>query len=83
MKNLDLQLEDFNWFEKNKPQLFEQYGECFLAIKNKHVLGAYPSFVEAVQKTETTEEPGTFIVQECTLKPEGNTNTIVSIGLLV
>ncbi len=61
---MDKQLEDFEWFVQNYKQLFEEYGYCYLAIKDKKVLGAYQSFAEAVNKTSEVEEDGSFIVQE-------------------
>lgn len=83
MSNLDLQLQDFEWFNKNKAALVKQYGNCFIAIKNKNILGTYKTFAEAVHQTEKNHMVGTFIVQECTLNPDGNTNTVVSFGLRV
>mgnify|MGYP005794053373 CR=1 FL=1 len=83
MKILENQLADFEWFNENKANLVKKYGNCFIVIKNKTVIGTYKTFAEAVQQTEKTEEIGTFIVQECTLNPDGNTNTIVSVGLMV
>lgn len=60
-----MQTTDFKWFEENYSKLQKEHGNSFLAIKDCRVLGAYPSYAEAVRITERTEELGTFIVQEC------------------
>ena len=83
MKKLENQIADFEWFNENKVKLFQQYGNCFIVIKNKTVLGTYNNFADAVHQTEKTDEIGTFIVQECTLNPDGNTNTIMTVGLQI
>lgn len=57
--------EDFKWFEENYQDLQLQYGDSFLAIKNKKVIGVYNSYGEGVRETEKTETLGTFIIQEC------------------
>lgn len=57
--------EDFCWFQKNYTDINNKYGDCFVAIKDKAVVGAYKTYAEAVHAMEKTEEKGTFIVQEC------------------
>lgn len=59
------QLEDFKWFVGEMPELYRNHGHCYLAIKDRHVLGAYDSYSQAVDTTSLSEDPGTFIVQEC------------------
>ena len=57
--------DEFRYFLKNKDKLVEEYNGKFIVIKNKKVLGAYDSELEAVEKTSMTEEIGTFLVQKC------------------
>lgn len=57
--------EDFEWFVANYDALHDQYGDCFLVIKDKKVLRACQSYAEGVHETEKEEPLGTFIVQEC------------------
>ena len=59
------QLEDFNWFTENYQSLYGKYGNCFLSIKNREVLGSYPSYAEAVKESGSKYDLGTFIVQQC------------------
>ena len=58
-------LEDFNWFQANYKSLQKEYGDCFIVIKNKSVIGTYETYAEAVYETKKVEIIGTFIVQEC------------------
>ena len=53
--------EDFAWFKEHYTDFQKKYGESFIAIKNKKILGVYDSYGNGVK----TEELGTFIVQEC------------------
>lgn len=79
--NMDerIQSSDFEWFLSNYDELFKQYGDAFLAIKNATVLGAYKSYAEALRKTEKDEEVGTFIIQHCNGEQSGHTNFISSM----
>ena len=57
--------EDFAWFKELYTDFQKKYGESFIAIKNKKILGVYDSYGNGVRETVKTEELGTFIVQEC------------------
>lgn len=57
--------DDFVWFEENYRELQEQYGDSFLAIKNRNVIGVYDSYAAGVRETQKTEPIGTFIIQQC------------------
>lgn len=57
--------EDFIWFVDNYQKLYSKYGNSFLAIKDKTVLGSYDSYAEGVHKTAETHPLGTFIIQQC------------------
>lgn len=58
-------LEDFNWFQENYEKLQKEYGDCFIVIKNKSVIGTFETYADAVCETKKNERLGTFIVQEC------------------
>ena len=73
----NIQDTDFKWFIDNYADIYTKYGTAYLAIKNKKVLGKYPSYAEAVRKTSATEQLGTFIVQLCNGNESGYTNYIM------
>lgn len=56
---------DFNFFVDNYYQIFDLYGHKIIAIKDKHILGAFDSIPEAFNKLSNKYELGTYIVQEC------------------
>jgi hypothetical protein len=58
--------QDFEYFLENLDKLVTQYGNKYIVIKNKAVLGAYENFESAIRNTAKTEEIGTFIIQQCT-----------------
>ena len=61
---------DFKYFTDNLASLYKEYGHRFIVIKDRHVIGVYDEFVDAFYKTVATEEPGTFIIQECVDNPD-------------
>lgn len=72
------QLADFEWYIANQGELVKQYNGKVLAIKNKTILAAYDSEMDALIETEKTHEPGTFIIQKCTPGDEAYTATFHS-----
>lgn len=56
---------NFEWYLSNAEKLFEMYGNSFIAIKDRQVIGTYSAYGEAVRNTMKTEAPGSFIVQQC------------------
>ena len=57
-------LKEFEYFKNNFEFIKSKYKDKFIVIKNCSVLGAYSSYQEAVEQTNKTEKPGTFIVQK-------------------
>ena len=70
--------QDFEWFIENYDSLYKSFGECYLAIKDKKVIGKYASFAEGVHETEKTEKLGSFIIQQCNGDVSGYTSYIVT-----
>lgn len=44
--NETLQDRDYSWFIDNLPMLYQKYGDDYIVIKNKNVIGRYKSFAE-------------------------------------
>ncbi|MBQ7152997.1 MAG: hypothetical protein IJR83_03550 [Clostridia bacterium] len=78
---MNTQKSDFKWYKRNLRKLYEQYGDCYLAIKKKTVLGAYSSFAEGVHETEKREKLGTFIVQKCGPDESAYTETMLTLSI--
>ena len=55
-----MQDNDFEWYIKNFDQLYELYGDKYIAIKNQRIIGIYDSCAEGVRETSKKEEIGTF-----------------------
>jgi hypothetical protein len=58
-------MKDYDFFINNLSSLYEQYGYCFLAIKDQKVIGRYDAFKAAFADVSQKEPLGTFIIQEC------------------
>lgn len=80
---MTVQTEDFGWFVENYHKLFQQYGLCYLAIRNRTVLGAYRSAKDALVQTEKDYPIGSFIVQLCNGNESGYTNYIANSQISV
>ena len=77
-----MQDKDFQWFLSNYDKLFQTHGRSFIVVKNETVLGSYPSFKEALDATSITEDPGTFIIQECDGSESAYTVHIASMNFI-
>ena len=75
-KNKARQLADFHWFVDHYMELYNQYGEKYLVIKNKRVLAVTDTYKDGVAKGKATEKLGTFIVQYCNGTEEAYTAQI-------
>jgi len=65
MTDTEMQDQDFEWFVDNMLEFNKIYGQKFVAVKNKGVLGVYDTFNEAIDATLKTEQLGSFLIQEC------------------
>ena len=72
---------DFEWFLSKYDAIYKEHGECYVAIKNKNILGYYNSLIEGLKKTN--EPKGSFIVQYCNGKEDGYTNYIASTNFMM
>lgn len=56
--------DDFQYYLDHRDELYKQYLDKFLVIKNKNVIGVYDDQVTAYTETTKDHEPGTFIIQQ-------------------
>ena len=57
---------EFYYYRANQDKLLKDYNGRFIVISGDKVLGDYGSYLEAYVKTKKEQEPGTFLIQECT-----------------
>ena len=76
------QSSDYKWFTENYASLCQQYGNSFVAIKDKKVLGTYPSFASGVKETIKNESIGSFIVQKCYADGHMHVDSIASMNFM-
>lgn len=74
--------EDFVWFVEHYDELKNKYGNSYIVIKNKEILGIYETYADGVNNTLKNEELGTFIVQECNLEYESYYCSIASMNFM-
>lgn len=54
---------DYQFYKDNKAELAREHSGKFIVIKNKKVIGTFPSKEEAIEETSKAHELGTFLVQ--------------------
>ena len=69
---------EYKWFLTNYSDLFKEYGDSSLAIKDEAVLGTYSSYADCVMETSKNEKLGTFIVQKCNGDESAYTNYVAN-----
>jgi len=57
-------MADFEWYKENLAKLYRRYGDRYVAIKNKTIIGVYDKSSEASEKTNAYQKPGTYIIQK-------------------
>jgi hypothetical protein len=50
-KSMDQQNSDFNYFLENMGNLYQKYGNKFVAVKNQNIIGTYNNFNKAFELT--------------------------------
>ena len=58
-------LDDFRWFVENYSNIYEQYGECYVAVRNNKVIGVFGSFGEACCEMDKVSKSTDQIIQFC------------------
>ena len=75
--------ENYLWYCTHYYELSHRYGNCFIVIKDKSVLGVYPTSGEAYRNTVKTEQLGTFNIQECRTDRDARVSYIYTPGMIV
>lgn len=64
-------IDDFHWFVKNYDTIYRQYGECYVAIRNREIIGVFDSFGNACHEMEKLGKATDQIIQYCNGKESG------------
>jgi len=67
--------KEFKYYLEHQSELVKKYNGKFIVIKNREVIGAFDSELEAIEKTAEKHELGTFLVQKCEPGSESYTQT--------
>jgi hypothetical protein len=70
--------KEFQYYIENQDELVEQYHGKVIVIKNREVIGAYDSELEAIKETAKEHELGTFLIQKCEPGSDSYTQTFHS-----
>lgn len=67
--------KEFRYYLEHQNELVKKYNGKFIVIKNREVIGAFDSELEAIKKTAENHELGTFLIQKCEPGSESYTQT--------
>jgi hypothetical protein len=67
--------KELQYYIDNQEELVKKYKGQFIVIKDQQVVGAYPTEIEAYNKSVEKYELGTFLIQECQPGEENYTQT--------
>ena len=70
--------EEFEYYIVHQDELVRQYAGKFIVLKNKKILGAYDSEIEAYQESQKGNKLGTFLIQHVGSGVENYTQTFYS-----
>jgi hypothetical protein len=70
--------KEFEFYLENQTELVKKYQGKFLVIKDRTVIGAFDTEIEAIESASSQHELGTFLVQICEPGPESYTQTFHS-----
>ncbi len=65
--------KEFKYYLSHQNELVEKYNGKYLVLINNSVVGAYNDFADALYSSLEKYQPGTFMVQLCTLGNEAYT----------
>ena len=57
--------KEFQYYLDHQNDLVVKYNGKYIVIKNQQVIGVFDDELEAIKKTSTEHELGTFLVQKC------------------
>lgn len=75
--------EDFQWFKEKYSNIYKEYGECYVGIRNKEILGVYKEFNEGLDNLKYKYGLGNFSIQYCNGNESGYTVYISSPIMIV
>ena len=76
-------MTDLDYFIEHYKEIFDEYGPCFVVLKNQRIINTYPTFSEAYHETIKNEKLGTFSILECNGDESGYTTTIATPDIIV
>lgn len=56
---------DFAYYTEKMPAWYKKYGKCYVAVRNKKMIGHFPTAFDAVEQLAKRYPMGTYIVQKC------------------
>lgn len=73
---------DFDFFLSQYDDIYDEYGECFVAIRRNKIIGVFKEEKQALDIASSEFGYGNFIVQKCNGDETGYTNYITSFQLI-
>ncbi len=69
--------KEFQYFADNQNELFKQFPEQYLVIKDQKIIGVYDNGIDAYFETQEEHEPDSFLIQFCSLKQDATIQNFI------
>ncbi len=74
--------KEFQYFVDNQSDLFKQFPDQYLVIKDQKVIGIYDNGIDAYFETQEEHEMGSFLIQYCSLNQETFTQNFIPESII-
>ena len=74
--------KEFQYIVDNQTDLFKQFPDQYIVIKNQKVIGVYDNKIDAYFETQQEHELGSFLIQFCSLDPEAFNQDFTSHSMI-
>jgi hypothetical protein len=74
--------KELQYFVDNQTDLVKQFPDQYLVIKNQKIIGIYDNGIDAYFETQEEHEPGSFLIQFCSLKQEASIQNIIPNAMI-
>jgi hypothetical protein len=74
--------KELQYFVDNQTELFKQFPEQYLVIKDQKVIGIYDNGIDAYFETQEEHELGSFLIQFCSLSQEIFTQNFIPNAMI-
>jgi len=74
--------KEFKYFIDNQAELFKQFPDQYLVIKDQKVIGIYDNGIDAYFEAQQEHDLGSFLIQFCSLNPDASIQSFIPNAMI-